>query len=125
MKKAWKMKILALLVIGLFLVGAASCEIVFISHIRIVNPSATSDYEIWEVNIVPAGYPTWGSNLLGSSGTIYPTGDFDSFEVDPGNYDVRVIDERGLPFSAEATNVIVFEGDTISLYYDDASAVLY
>jgi hypothetical protein len=121
MKMHWKMKVLGLALLGLFLVLAGSCEIAGKSFIRIVNAVGTADISV--VNIDPTGSHVWGPDLLTGSSRILP-GSSLSFEVDPGNYDVRAVDTSGTNY-ATAVNVLVFEGETVSLHYDPSRPDLY
>jgi hypothetical protein len=64
---------------------------VLASSVRIDNE--TGGWDIYEVYISPAGSDSWGENLLGS-GTIAPDGTGE-FTVDPGLYDLMLVDEDG------------------------------
>jgi hypothetical protein len=123
MKKHWKMKVLGLVLLGLFLVLTGSC-VIGKSFIRIVNTSSgLGAVDITTVNIDPAGGSVWGADLLTGSSRILPGGSL-SFEVDPGNYDVHAVDTSGT-WGASAFNVLVFEGETVSLNYDPSRPDLY
>ncbi len=61
------------------------------STVRVDNN--TGGWDIYEVYITSAGSDSWGDNLLGYD--IIATGDTGEFHVDPGQYDIMVVDEDG------------------------------
>ena len=113
-----KRYLLVLAVVLAILLSIASCLIVVEDrdgHIEIFNDTTT--YEIRIVYIRESGTINWGSDWLGSD--IIEPGETVTFDVDPGTYDVQVIDDWS--DSYQESDVYVSAGITVTLIYDGFS----
>jgi hypothetical protein len=114
MKRNFRRRIFLFLAVGLLILGIGSCSVTVSgsSSIRVSNTSGT--FTLSHLYITPHSSSNWGNDLL-SPGVISP-GNSATFGVDPGVYDVRVIDTT--PYTATAINVYVNSGNTITLYFN-------
>ena len=70
---------------------ALICTFAAASSVRIENQ--TGGWDIQDVYVSPFGSDSWGENLLGDD-VIVP-GDTAEFRVEPGMYDLMLVDEDG------------------------------
>jgi hypothetical protein len=74
----------------------------FASTVRVDNN--TGGWDIYEVYVTPAGSDSWGDDLLGSD--IIASGETGEFQVDPGHYDIMLVDEDGDMYEKFSVNIL-------------------
>jgi len=107
------------LAIGLAAIALGSCTVILAppSYIQISNTSNVTgtSYTLAHVYITPStNLQSWGSDLL----TPYYifAGGSTSFAVNPGTYDIEVVDTTS--YSATQYNVVVSSGTTVTSYFN-------
>lgn len=104
-KSMWvSLALAAGLLAGMFGVINASSE----TRYRCVN--GLGNWTIYRVYFSPTSSSGWGDDRLRSDQTLAP-GESETWDVDPGNWDLRAIDEDG--DSYRRMNVCISEGMTV------------
>jgi hypothetical protein len=119
MKRNFTRRIFLLLAVGLLILALGSCTVNISGGGSAIRVSNNSSYTIAHVYITDHNSSVWGVDLLYPS-AIGPGGSVD-FQVNPGNYDVQVIDTTLPPYAAIAYNVLVTNGNTTTLYFNGAT----